>query len=131
MVTSSPLTPPAAIWDNAGTQKCVALDRKDYPSNHINAFNASLPDSEETWLGIEIACADMALFTDIATAAGKDLTVSSFVHAGYRLKNLVLPGTNAPVSFGPGRPYALGPVYMVHYDAATKAVVYANTAVAG
>ena len=131
VVTSSPLTPPAAIWDNAGTQKCVALDRKDYPSNHINAFNASLPDSEETWLGIEIACADMALFADIVTAAGKDLTVSSFVHAGYGLKNLVLPGTNAPVSFGPGRPYALGPVYMVHYDAATKAVVYANTSVTG
>ena len=131
VVTSSPLTPPAAIWDNPGTQKCVALDRKDYPSNHINAYNASLPESEETWLGIELACTDMALFTDIATAAGKDLTVSSFVHAGYRLKNLVLPGTNAPVSFGPGRPYALGPVYMVHYDAATKAVVYANTSATG
>jgi branched-chain amino acid transport system substrate-binding protein len=131
MVTSSPLPPPASIWDNSVTQKCVALDRKDYPTNHINAFNASLPDSEETWLGIEIACADMALFTDVATAAGKDLTVSSFVHAGYRLKNLILPGANATVSFGPGRPYALGPVYMVHYDAATEAVVYANTSVTG
>ena len=40
VVTSSPLTPPAAIWNNPGIQKCVALDRKDYPSNHINAYSA-------------------------------------------------------------------------------------------
>ena len=92
VVTSSPLTPPAAIWSSPGTQKCVALDRKAYPSNHINAFNASLPESEETWLGIELACTDMALFTDIATAAGKNLTVASFVKAGYGLKNCPAPG---------------------------------------
>jgi hypothetical protein len=131
VVTSSPLTPPAAIWHNAGTQQCVHIIKKAYPSDQIRAYGATVPESEETWLSVELACTDMALFTDIAKAAGKDLTVSSFVHAGYRLKNLMLPGTNAPVSFGPGRPYALGPVYIVHYDAATKAVVYANTAVAG
>ena len=90
-----------------------------------------MPESEATWLSVELACTDMALFTDIAKAAGKDLTVSSFVHAGYRLKNLVLPGANAPVSFGPDRPYALGLVDMVHYDTATKAVVYTNTSVTG
>ncbi|MGP0029791.1 MAG: ABC transporter substrate-binding protein [Acidimicrobiales bacterium] len=127
VVTSSPLTPPAVTWDNAGTQQCVHIIKKAYPSDGIRAYGAAVPDSEETWLSVEIACSDMALFTDIAKAAGKDLTVSSFVHAGYLLKNLVLPGANAPVSFGPGRPYALGPVYMVHYDAATKNVVYANT----
>ena len=131
MVTSSPLTPPAAIWDNAGTQQCVHIIKKAYPSDQISAYNASVPESEATWMGVELACTDMALFADIAKAAGKDLTVSSFVHAGYGLKNLVLPGANAPVSFGPGRPYVLGPVYMVHYDAATKAVVYANTSVTG
>ena len=83
VVTSSPLTPPAAIWNNPGTQKCVALDRKAYPSNHINAYNATLPESEITFMGMEIACTDMALFTDIAKAAGKNLTVASFVKAGY------------------------------------------------
>jgi Periplasmic binding protein len=126
VVTSSPLTPPAAIWSSPGTQKCVALDRKDYPSNHINAYSATLPESEITFMGIELACTDMALFTDIAKAAGKNLTVSSFVKAGYGLKNVQLPGTNAPISFGPNRPYALGPVYMVHYDPNTKTLVFAN-----
>ncbi len=131
VVTSSPLTPPAAIWHNAGTQQCVHIIKKAYPSDQIRAYSATVPESEDTWLSVEFACTDMALFTDIAKAAGKNLTVSSFVHAGYRLKNLVLPGTNAPVSFAPGRPYALGPVYMVHYDAPTKAIVYANRSVTG
>jgi hypothetical protein len=126
VVTSSPLTPPAAIWSNPGTQKCVTLDRKDYPSNHINAYNASLPESDETWLGIELACTDMALFTDVAQAAGKNLTVASFMKAGYRLRNVLLPGTNAAISFAPNRPYALGPVYMVHYDPTAKALLFAN-----
>ena len=126
VVTSSPLTPPATIWSNPGTQKCVALDRKDYPSNHINAYSATLPESEVTFMGIELACTDMALFTDIAKAAGKNLTVASFVKAGYGLKNVLLPGTNPPISFGQNRPYTLGPVYLVHYDPGTKALVFAN-----
>ena len=78
-------------------------------------------------MSVELACTDMALFAAIA----KDLTVSSFVHAGYGLKNLVLPGASAPVSFGPGRPYGLGPVYMVHYDAATKVLLFSNTPTTG
>jgi hypothetical protein len=131
VVTSSPLTPPAAIWNNAGTQQCVHIIKKAYPSDQINAYSASLPESEATWMSVELACTDMALFTDIAKAAGKNLTVASFAHAGYGLKNLLLPGAAAQVSFGPGRPYALGPVYMVHYDPTIKGVVYANKSVTG
>ena len=131
VVTSNALPPPASIWDNAGTQRCVHIVKKAFPSDQIRAYGAAVPESEETWLSVELACTDMALFTDIAEAAGKNLTVSSFTHAGYGLKNLVLPGSNATVSFAPGRPYALGPVYMVHYDTATKAVAYANTSATG
>ena len=131
VVTSNALPPPAAIWNNAGTQRCVHIVKKAFPSDGIRAYGAAVPESEETWLSVELASADMALFTDIAKAAGRNLTVSSFVHAGYGLKNLVLPGTNATVSFAPGRPYALGPVYMVRYDTATKAVAYANTSATG
>jgi hypothetical protein len=125
VITSSPLTPPQQIWDSPGTQQCVHTIKKAYPSDGIRAYDASLPASEATWMSVEIACTDMALFTDIAKAAGKNLTVASFVHAGYGLRNVLLPGANAPISFGPGRPYALGPVYMVHYNGATKALVFA------
>jgi hypothetical protein len=127
VVTATALPPPAEIWNNAGTQKCVHIIERAYPSDGIRAFDASLPESEQTWTSVEIACSAMALFEDIANAAGKHLTVSNFVHAGYGLKNLVLPGGNVPVSFAPNRPFGLGPVYMAHYDRATKSVVYADS----
>jgi hypothetical protein len=125
-LTSSPLTPPAEIWSNAGTQECVKIVRKAFPSDHINAYSPALPESEITFMGVELACTDMALFADIAKAAGKNLTVSSFARAGYNLKNAIIPGTGTPVSFGANRPYALGPVYRVHYDAKTKSLVFSN-----
>jgi hypothetical protein len=131
VVTSSPLPPPASIWSNAGTQQCVHTVKKAYPSDSIRAYGPTVPESDATWMSVELACTDMALFSDIAKAAGKNLTIESFVHAGYGLKSLMLPGGNAPISFGPGRPYALGPVYMVHYDVPTKAVVFANKSATG
>jgi hypothetical protein len=131
VVTSSPLPPPASIWSNAGTQQCVHVIKKAYPSDSIRAYSPTVPESDATWMSVEIACTDMALFSDVAKAAGKNLTVQGFVHAGYGLKNLMLPGGNAPISFGPGRPYALGPVYMVHYDAPTKSLVFANKSATG
>jgi len=127
VVTSTALPPPAEIWSNTGTQQCVHVIKKAYPSDGIRAFNARLPESEQTWTSVEIACSAMALFEDIAKAAGKNLTVSSFVHAGYGLRNVVLPGGNVPISFAPNRPFGLGPVYMAHYDTATKSVVYADS----
>ena len=126
VVTSTPLPPPASIWSNAGTQQCVHTIKKAYPSDSIRAYGPTVPESDATWMSVEFACTDMALFSDIAKAAGKNLTVQSFVHAGYGLKNLMLPGGNAPISFAPGRPYALGPVYMVRYDGATKQLVFAS-----
>ena len=126
VVTSTPLPPPASIWSNAGTQQCVHTIKKAYPSDSIRAYGPTVPESDATWMSVEFACTDMALFSDIAKAAGKNLTVQSFVHAGYGLKNLMLPGGNAPISFAPGRPYALGPVYMVRYDGPTKQLVFAS-----
>ena len=131
VTTSSPIPGGEAVWTDPGTQACVKLVRKAYPSDHINAFSATLPTSEATWTGIEQACTDMALFSAIAKAAGKHLTVASFVKAGYGLRNVVIPGAGAPISFGPNRPYALGPVYMVHYDATTKAIVESSKPVTG
>jgi hypothetical protein len=131
VVTSTALPPPAEIWNNAGTQECVHIIKRAYPSDGIRAFNASLPESEQTWTSVEIACTEVALFEDIAKAAGKNLTVSSFVHAGYGLRDVVLPGRNVPVSFAPNRPFGLGPVYMAHYQTPTKSVVYADSPTSG
>jgi hypothetical protein len=131
MTTSTSATPPAAVWSNAGTQNCVRIVKKAYPADNINAYSPTLPDSKITFTGVEQACTDLALFADIAKGAGKNLTVSSFVKSGYKLKNASIPGSDASISFGPGHAYAVGPVYIVHYNPTTKALVFSSKPVAG
>lgn len=80
-------TPPAdTVWKDS--QGCVSIIRKAYPKDSINAYSASLPTSDLTYLNPEYACTDLALFSAIAKAAGKNLTVSNFDRAGYGLRTL-------------------------------------------
>ena len=72
------------------------------------------------------ACQYLALFDDIATAAGKNLTVASFTKAGYALKNADIPGIG-PISFGPGQAYATGPVTIFKYDPSSETLVPASS----
>ncbi len=69
----------------------------------------------------------MALFTTIANAAGKDLTVASFEKAGYGLRGVSIPGAASSVSFGPGRSYPLGPVIVVTYDPGKNVLDFASS----
>jgi hypothetical protein len=69
----------------------------------------------------------MDLFATIAKAAGKNLTESSFAHAGYALRDAAIPGSGVPVSFAPGRAYPLGPVYIVTYDKAKNVLQFADS----
>jgi hypothetical protein len=74
----------------------------------------------------------VVLLAAIGRGAGKNLTTSSFEKAGYALRNVSIPGTGGPVSFGAGRPYAaLGPVYMVSSDVGTKNLVVAGRSATG
>ena len=72
------------------------------------------------------ACQYLALFDDIATAAGKNLTVASFTKAGYALRNADIPGIG-PISFGPGQAYATGPVTIFKYDPSSETLVPASS----
>ncbi len=126
VLTSTPANPPASIWSNAATQKCLHIIKKAYPHDSIHPYAVGLPGSEITFTGVEQACTDLSLFTAIAKAAGRHLTVSSFVKAGYGLRNVVVAGSNTPISFAQGRPYALGPVYLVHYVASNNTLVAAT-----
>ena len=106
-------------WKDPAIQKCVAAVNKAYPSDTITPpVNPTSPgagnSTDTTYTSVIEACQYMALFDDIAAAAGKNLTVASFTKAGYTLKNADIPGIGS-VSFGPGQPYATEPVTILKY----------------
>jgi len=128
VLTSSPVPSNYQVWHTPFVQHCDKVVRKAYPSDKITPPTNPISGSDQTFFSVESACINMALFTTIAEAAGKNLTLASFEKAGYGLRNATIPGSAAPVSFGPGRSYPLGPVVKVTYDPAKNVLDFANTA---
>ena len=128
VLTTSPVPSNYALWHTPAVQSCDRVVRKAYPSLKITPPTNPLTGSDQTFYAVESACLNIDLFATIAKAAGKNLTWSTFTHAGYALRNAAIPGSGAPVSFAPGRPYALGPVYLVTFDKAKNVLQFADSA---
>jgi len=124
MVTSSAVLDNYRTWHQAADQQCYQIVRKAYPSDKITPPTNPIAGSDQSFFAIQDACDNLAMFTAIAKAAGKDLTRASFIEAGYGLRNANLPEAAVPVSFASGRPYPLGPVYVGHYDTTKKSIVF-------
>ena len=125
--TATPSAP--QVWMDPAMQKSAAIVRKAYPSDAIaapvnpNSPQAASSGSDTTYAAVEAACVYLALFGKIADAAGKNLTVASFTKAGYQLRDVTLPGSGGPVSFGPDQAYAIGKANVVVYDPRSGALV--------
>jgi hypothetical protein len=128
VLTSSPVPSNYQIWHTPFVQHCNQVVHKAYPSDKITPPTNPISGSDQTFFSVESACINLALFTTIAKAAGRNLTVASFDDGGYRLRNATIPGAASPVSFGPGRAYPLGPVIKVTYDPAKNVLDFASSA---
>jgi hypothetical protein len=126
VLTSSPVPSNYQIWQTPLFQQCDRVVRKAYPSLKITPPTNPITGSDQSFYAVESACLNVALFATIAKAAGKNLTWSSFAHARYALRNADIPGSGAAVSFGPGRAYAIGTVYLVNFDSAKNALQFSS-----
>jgi Periplasmic binding protein len=131
--TLSALASPSTYqqWKDPAVKKCATNFHKAYPSDPMTApVNPTTPGAGNTtdtsYQSILQACQYLALFDDIATAAGKNLTTASFTKAGYALKNANIPGLGL-VSFGPNQPYATGPVTIYKYSPTSETLVPASS----
>ena len=126
VVTSSPLPGGQTIWTDPLTQACVKVARKAYPSDHINDFNPTFPGSKVHLDGHRAGlhrCRPVHRYRQGGGQASD--------HRELRQGRLRAPQRRHPRGRGgspspPDRPFALGPVYMVHYDATTKTLVFAT-----
>ena len=87
VLTTSPVPSNYALWHTPAVQACDRVVRKAYPSLEITPPTNPLMGSDQTFYAVEAACLNIDLFATIAKAAGKNLTESSFAHAGYALRN--------------------------------------------
>jgi hypothetical protein len=126
VVTSAPGLTSLQAWKDPLVQSCVSVIKKAYPADVITPPSATGNGSDHSYVAPEAACQNLAMFEKIAGAAGKRLTVATFTRAGYGLRNVTFPGSGGPVSFGPGRAYAIGPVYVGTYSAVANQLVFST-----
>ena len=130
LLTSNSTPPNELFWRTPSEQRCARVVHKAYPTDKITPPTNPQIGSDESFFAVEAACINLGLFAVIAKAAGKNLTTSSFIQAGYRLRDTVVPGLLTPVSFGPNRPYLVLGVYQVTYDLKHNSLRYSTSSMA-
>ena len=73
-----------------------------------------------TWDAPENACQVLALFEDVAKAAGKTLNDATFNQGGQSLTHITIPGGGGVFDFGPGHRDGDGPVFVYEWNSASK-----------
>jgi len=121
--------PPASIWWNDPTMKrCFATIQAAEPSAAINNPVTATASTPVTWTAPQTACVQVALFADIATAAGKALTNTTFAAGAASLTHLTLPGGGGTFNFSHGHNDGNGPVFIYQWSP-TKNVLALKTTV--
>jgi hypothetical protein len=106
-------------FNEPGLQKCLKVVTKATGYTMQDTVPTGQPDYEQ---GAEIACRAVALFSGIAKAAGKNLTVDSFGKAAAKGGTFDIPGSGK-VTYDTTTKTFQQPVYIYRYDPTTKAAV--------
>ena len=113
---------PAVEWNDPAMRRCVATVHAAEPKAVINDPVTATASTPVTWNAPENACQELALFADIAKAAGKTLNNTTFNRGGESLTHITLPGGGGTYDFGPGHHDGDGPVTIFEWNTATREV---------
>jgi ABC-type branched-subunit amino acid transport system substrate-binding protein len=128
VLTAGPIPPPDVIWDDPAMKKCVAAIKKANPSDVINDPVTATSATPVTWTAPELACSQMALFTDIVKAAGRTLNNQTFLKGGQSLTHVTLPGGGGTFNFSDGHDDGDGPVFVYTWSPSADNLVLQTSA---
>ena len=115
-LTAGGTPPPSIEWNDPAMKRCVATIHAAEPSAVINNPVTATASTPQTWTAPESACQEMALFTDIAKAAGKTLNNATFNKGGESLTHVNIPGGGGPFDFAQGHRDGDGPVFVFEWS---------------
>jgi len=103
--------------DDASTAECrrvveAAVGHPVRPTDELG------PDERDHWSALTIGCRTLALFAQVATAAGPDLTNDSFANAAASMGDVHIPG-ELYASLGPDKPDARDGLALAEWDHTT------------
>jgi ABC-type branched-subunit amino acid transport system substrate-binding protein len=106
-------------FDAPSLRKCYQTVEKKTGDKIVEYPKPGDPDYQAS---ARAACQYISLFEQLATAAGKNLTVASFGKSAAKLGSVTLPGLGA-VKYDPKTHTWLQPLYTFKYDPATQQLV--------
>jgi hypothetical protein len=115
-ITAGGIPPPSVLWNDPAMKSCVATIQAAEPNAVINNPVTASSSTPVTWTAPELACVQVALFADIAKAAGKTLNNKTFAAGASTLTNLTLPGGGGTFNFSHGHNDGDGPVFVYGWN---------------
>jgi ABC-type branched-subunit amino acid transport system substrate-binding protein len=123
VLTAGP-TPPATVeWNDPAMKSCVATVKKAEPGASISNPITATASTPVTYTAPVTACQQVALFTDLAKAAGKNLNNQTFAKAGASLTHVTIPGGGGTFNFSGGHNDGNGPVFVYTWNPSTSKLV--------
>ncbi|MGP0031069.1 MAG: ABC transporter substrate-binding protein [Acidimicrobiales bacterium] len=115
-LTAGGYPPVAVVWDDPAMKRCIATIHAAEPGATINDPVTATSSTPVTWTAPELACQQMALFTDFVKSAGKTLNNQTLAKGAASLGHLTLPGGDGTFAFSAGHGDGDGPVFVYQWN---------------
>lgn len=126
-LTAGGIPPASVFWNDPGMKRCVATIQAAEPQATINNPITATASTPVTWTAPQTACVQVALFEDIAKAAGKTLNNETFLRGGESLTHVTLPGGGGTFDFAGGHFDGDGPVFVYRWNPAANNLTLKTT----
>jgi hypothetical protein len=125
-ITAGGYAPVATVWNDPAMKRCIATIHAAEPKAVINDPVTATASTPVTWTAPELACQQMALFSQFAKAAGKTLNNQTLAQGAASLRHVTIPGGGGALSFPSGHGDGNGPVFVYRWNP-TKNVLQLTT----